>query len=82
MDYKRYQTTSQVFGPSEKMNNNKFGGFPARYRNFGNPFSIFDRSATNWFDTNPFSSWSFTHDYSNIADKFTSDEKRKNGIKE
>jgi hypothetical protein len=73
MDYKKYQAASQVFGPNEKMNNTKFGGFPARYRNFGDPFSIFDRSAQDYVDKNPFNSWSLTHDYSNIAEKFKSE---------
>ena len=73
LDYKKYQASSKIFGPNEKMNNTKFGGFPARYRNIGDPFSIFDRSAQDYVYKNPFSSWSFTHDYSNIADKFTSE---------
>ena len=70
VDYKKNKAASNVFGLSEKMNNIKFGGFPARYRNIGDPFSIFDRSAQDYVDKNPFNSWSFTHDYSNIAEKF------------
>ena len=55
------------------MNNIKFGGFPARYRNFGDPLSIFNRSAQDCVDKNPFNNWSLTHDYSNIAEKFKSE---------
>jgi hypothetical protein len=43
-----------------------------RYRNLGDPISVFDRSATNSVKWNPFDSFSLTHDYGNIAYKFTS----------
>ena len=38
-----------------------------RYRNWFDPFFIFDRSANRSVKTNPFDSFSFTHDYSNIG---------------
>lgn len=43
-----------------------------RYRNFADPVSIFDGSATNSIKGNPFDSFSLTHDYGNIAAKFRS----------
>ncbi len=47
-------------------------GKSERYRNLGDPVSIFDRSATNSVKWNPFDAFSLTHDYGNIAYKFTS----------
>ena len=47
----------------------------SRYRNWGDIFSIADRSAKKSTKLNPFESLSFTHDYSNIANKFISNEK-------
>ena len=41
-----------------------------RYRNWLDPISVFDRSAARSFKTNPFDSFSMTHDYGNIATKF------------
>ena len=38
-----------------------------RYRNWFDPFSIFDRSAKNSFKWDPFGTISFTHDYSNLG---------------
>ncbi len=43
-----------------------------RYRNWGDPVSIFDRSTNKSVKANPFDSYSLTHDYSNIASKFKS----------
>ncbi len=43
-----------------------------RYRNWLDPISVFDRSAARSFKTNPFDSFSMTHDYGNIATKFQS----------
>jgi hypothetical protein len=43
-----------------------------RYRNWLDPVSILDRSATRSVKLNPFDSGSMTHDYSNIADNFQS----------
>ena len=45
-------------------------GSADRYRNYGDPISMFDRSATNSLKTNIFSSGSMTHDFTNIADQF------------
>ncbi len=44
-----------------------------RYRNWFDPVSVFDRSAERSFKANPFDSFSMTHDYGNVATKFTSD---------
>lgn len=44
-----------------------------RYRNWGDPFSMSDRSAVKSLKMNPFDSMSFTHDYGNIAKNFTSE---------
>jgi hypothetical protein len=49
-----------------------FHGKVDRYRNMGDPVSIFDGSANNSIKWNPFNSKSLTHDYGNIATKFTS----------
>lgn len=51
---------------------NPFGGDDKaeRYRNWFDPFSVFDRSAKRSFKANPFDSFSLTHDYSNIANRF------------
>ena len=52
---------------------NKYKGFTGqvdRYRNALDPFSIFDGSAKTSVKWNPFNSYSFTHDYSNIAENF------------
>jgi len=43
-----------------------------RYRNWIDPVSVFDRSAVKSVKWNPFESTSLTHDYSNIANDFTS----------
>ena len=45
-----------------------------RYRNRFDPFNMFDGSAVNYVNWNPFESSSLTHDYSNIAKDFTSSE--------
>ena len=45
-----------------------------RYRNWADPVSMFDRSAVKSIKWNPFSSGSMTHDYSNLADNFTSEK--------
>jgi len=50
-----------------------------RYRNWFDPVSVFDRSAKRSFKGNPFDSFSMTHDYGNIATKFTSDPTSANG---
>jgi hypothetical protein len=50
-----------------------------RYRNWFDPVSVFDRSAERSFKANPFDSFSMTHDYGNIATKFTSDPTSANG---
>ena len=52
---------------------NKYKGFNGqvdRYRNVGDPFSVFDGSAKTSIKWNPFDSKSLTHDYSNIGTKF------------
>ena len=43
-----------------------------RSRNWADPASLFDRSAERSVKWNPFSSFSMTHDFSNIAPKFSS----------
>ena len=43
-----------------------------RYRNWFDPISILDRSASRNIKWNLFGSSSLTHDYTNLADKFTS----------
>jgi pimeloyl-ACP methyl ester carboxylesterase len=43
-----------------------------RYRNWFDPVSVLDRSASRSFKGNPFDSFSMTHDYGNIATKFQS----------
>ena len=45
-----------------------------RYRHWTDPVSMFDRSATRSIMWNPFSSKSLTHDYTDIAENFTSEE--------
>ena len=52
---------------------NKYKGFHGqvdRYRNALDPFSVFDGSAKTSITWNPFNSYSFTHDYNNIAKNF------------
>jgi pimeloyl-ACP methyl ester carboxylesterase len=46
------------------------GAHVDRYRNFLDPVSILDRSATNSVKWNPLDSKSLTHDYSNIATNY------------
>lgn len=58
--------------PGTSMKIEPTSGPVERYRNIADPFSIFDGSATNSIKWNPFDSFSMTHDYSNIADKFKS----------
>ena len=43
-----------------------------RYHNWFGPISILDRSASRNIKWNLFGSSSLTHDYTNLADKFTS----------
>jgi pimeloyl-ACP methyl ester carboxylesterase len=45
-----------------------------RYRNAFDPFSIFDGSAKTSVKWDPFSSYSFTHDYSNLGKNFTTSD--------
>jgi len=45
-----------------------------RFRNLADPFSFFDGSANNSIKWDPFTSWSFTHAYDNIANLFTADK--------
>ena len=60
-----------VWDPFGEDNKRKgFSGQVDRYRNLGDPFSIFDGSAKNSIKWNPFNSASLTHDYSNIGTKF------------
>ena len=47
-----------------------------RYRHYADPFSVLDRSAHSSFKLNPTSSLSLTHDYSEMAAKFTSTENK------
>ena len=47
-----------------------------RYRNWADPVSILDRSATKSIKWNPLDAGSLTHDYGNIAKDFTSTETR------
>ena len=43
-----------------------------RYRNYSDPFSLFDGSAQPSFDPTPFADWSFTHSYKNLgANRFS-----------
>ena len=51
-----------------------FGGQVDRYRNLLDPFSFFDSSAKSSIKWNPFDSFSFTHDYNNIAKDFKTGE--------
>ena len=44
-----------------------------RYRNYLDPVSIFDRSATRSVKWKPFTSYSLTHAYDNIGSKFKSE---------
>lgn len=55
------------------LDNQKLGfhGQVDRYRNVSDPVSMFDGSAKNSIKWNPFTSGSLTHDYSNIASKFS-----------
>jgi len=50
-----------------------------RYRNWFDPFSVFDRSAKRSVKWNPFDSFSMTHDYGNIATNFANDPTSANG---
>lgn len=52
------------------------GGNPERYRHYGDPVSILDRSAKSSIKLNPTSSMSLTHDYSEMAGKFASTEEK------
>lgn len=45
-----------------------------RYRNFADPFSMFDASAQTTVDLTPFNSYSLTHDYSKLGEKFTTEK--------
>ena len=70
-DYKHI-TGSRTYGapvwdPLGKQSNNV-----DRYRNIFDPVSSLDGSAKTYIKGNPFNSWSLTHDYSNIAEKFKS----------
>ena len=50
------------------------GNNPERYRHYGDPFSILDRSSHMSIKLEPPKSLSLTHDYSEMAGKFTSAE--------
>ena len=52
------------------------GGNPERYRHYGDPVSVLDRSAHMSVKLNPTSSMSLTHDYSEMAGKFASTEEK------
>ena len=52
------------------------GGNNERYRHYGDPVSILDRSAHMSFKLKPTSSLSLTHDYSEMAGGFTSTEEK------
>ena len=52
------------------------GGNPERYRHYADPVSILDRSAHMSVKLKPTSSMSLTHDYSEMAGKFTSTEEK------
>ena len=56
-----------VFNPLGAESNNV-----DRYRNWTDPVSMFDRSAVKSIKWNPLNSSSLTHDFSNIANDFTS----------
>ncbi len=58
-----------VFDPMGKESNNV-----SRYRNWSDLVSVADRSAVKSIKMNPFSSFSLTHDYGNLADRFSSVE--------
>ena len=57
-----------IFGENKKY------GKVERYRNLTDLISIFDGSANNNIKKNPFSSWSFTHGYDNLADNFKAEK--------
>jgi hypothetical protein len=59
-----------VFDPLGKESNDV-----SRYRNWSDLVSVADRSAVKSVKMNPFSSFSLTHAYSNLAEQFTSEEK-------
>ena len=50
------------------------GGNNERYRQYGDPVSMFDRSAHMSLPTKAPKTWSLTHDYHEMAEKFTSTE--------
>ena len=45
-----------------------------RFRNIGDPVSMFDASAKTSVDLMPFNSYSLTHDYSKLGEKFTTEQ--------
>ena len=65
----RSSLKSRTYGAPvwDPMGVDKQGGKVDRYRNFADPFSMFDGSAQNALDKNPFGDWGFTHSYANLA---------------
>ena len=68
-DYPNQLKTSRTYGAPVA---DAFGGNVERYRHYGDPVSILDRSAKSSIKLNPTTSLSLTHDYSEMAGKFTS----------
>ena len=72
-DYPNRLKTSRTYGAPVA---DAFGGNVERYRHYGDPVSILDRSAKSSIKLNPTTSLSLTHDYSEMAGEFTSTEER------
>ena len=70
-NYPNQLKTSRTYGAPVA---DAFGGTVERYRHYGDPVSILDRSAKSSIKLNPTTSLSLTHDYSEMAGKFTSTE--------
>ncbi len=56
----------------DPLSQDKLFGKVERYRNLTDPVSFFDGSANNSIKWNPFTSWSLTHSFDNIATDFQS----------
>ena len=56
----------------DPMSQDQLRGKVERYRNLTDPVSFFDGSANNRIKWNPFTSWSLTHSFDNIATDFQS----------
>ena len=65
-------TSSRTYGAPVFDITGKESNNVSRFRNYFDPFSVFDRSAVKSVKMNPLESASLTHDYSNIATDFKS----------